>query len=132
MARCYGTSLLALRASVRGCRYVPSQGRRDVVAGAGRLGRAPSVQVAEMARVCRRSGRIVLIDMITDSAERSVRDHLERLRDLSHTRTPTFDDLRTLVTTAGASSAPRFDAVVGEHVELATRIEKGACQDLAR
>jgi ubiquinone/menaquinone biosynthesis C-methylase UbiE len=63
----------------------------------------PAVPPAEMVRVCRRSGRVVLIDMITDPEHRTVRDHLEVLRDPSHTRTPTMRELRTLLTGAGAS-----------------------------
>lgn len=63
----------------------------------------PAVPLAEMVRVCRRSGRIALIDMVTDPEHRDVRDHLEILRDPSHTRTPTARELPALLTEAGAS-----------------------------
>ena len=63
----------------------------------------PAVPLAEMVRVCRRSGRVVLIDMITEPEHRGVRDHLEVLRDPSHTRTPTTRELAALLAEADAS-----------------------------
>jgi len=68
----------------------------------------PRHAIAEMVRVCRPPGRVVLVDMIADPrnidpATREVRDRLERLRDPSHTRTLTVDELSELLVAAGGS-----------------------------
>ena len=63
----------------------------------------PQVEVAEMLRVCRPSGRVVLVDMIADDATRDIRDELERMRDPSHTRTLTGNELSKLLGTVGGS-----------------------------
>ena len=63
----------------------------------------PALEIAEMLRVCRPSGRVVLVDMVADPATREVRDRLERLRDPSHTRTLTVEELTDLLVVAGGS-----------------------------
>jgi SAM-dependent methyltransferase len=63
----------------------------------------PGLEVAEMLRVCRPSGRVVLVDMIADNATGEMRDALERLRDPSHTRTLTIEELSELLVIAGGS-----------------------------
>jgi len=63
----------------------------------------PTVQAAEMVRVCRPTGRIVVVDMIVSADAAASRDRLERLRDPSHVRTPTLEALRNLLDDAGAS-----------------------------
>jgi ubiquinone/menaquinone biosynthesis C-methylase UbiE len=63
----------------------------------------PAAPIAEMARVCRRAGRIVLIDMITSPELREPRDRLETLRDPSHTRTHSIAELCSLLERAGAA-----------------------------
>jgi SAM-dependent methyltransferase len=67
----------------------------------------PLVPVAEMVRVCRRSGRLVLADMIAIDDDVTPRDRLERLRDPSHTRTHTLAELCDLVERAGAAVRSR-------------------------
>jgi len=69
--------------------------------------RDPRVQVAEMVRVCRPAGRIVLVDMIVGADAAAARDRLERLRDPSHVRTPTVEELCDMLDGAGASVVSR-------------------------
>ncbi len=66
----------------------------------------PRVPVGEMVRVCRRTGRLVLVDMIA-ADDGAARDRLERLRDPSHTRTYTLPGLCSLIEDAGASVLSR-------------------------
>jgi hypothetical protein len=68
----------------------------------------PAAAVEEMARVCRPGGTVTIIDLV-GGGERH--DELERLRDPSHTRALSEQDLRDLVAAAGASPEPdRFAA----------------------
>lgn len=67
----------------------------------------PQTPVSEMVRVCRKAGRLVLVDMIALDDSASPRDRLERLRDPSHTRTRTLAGLCSLVENAGASVLSR-------------------------
>ena len=54
----------------------------------------PELAVAEMARVCRTSGRVVLVDLLAPDDERRDRfDHVHRLLDPSHVRTYTEPEL---------------------------------------
>jgi SAM-dependent methyltransferase len=63
----------------------------------------PEVPISEMIRVCRPTGRIVVVDIVGELDTREVSDHLERLRDPSHTRTLTLLELTDLLGAAGAS-----------------------------
>lgn len=56
----------------------------------------PQAVLAEMARVCAPGGRIAVIDMTPDAAKAAAFDQVERLRDPSHVRTLTLDELRGL------------------------------------
>jgi ubiquinone/menaquinone biosynthesis C-methylase UbiE len=55
--------------------------------------------IQEMVRVCRRGGRVAVIDMVSpdDPAVAATHNHLERLRDPSHVRAMTADELRGLM-----------------------------------
>jgi ubiquinone/menaquinone biosynthesis C-methylase UbiE len=63
----------------------------------------PHGPVEEMVRVCRRGGSVAIIDMVSpqDPAVAATYNHLERLRDPSHTRALTADELQRLMREAG-------------------------------
>lgn len=67
----------------------------------------PGRALAEMARVCRRGGRVTAIDMVAElGAAGDEHNRLERLRDPSHTSALRHDELVALVEAAGV----RIDA----------------------
>jgi SAM-dependent methyltransferase len=55
----------------------------------------PEVQVAEMRRCAR--GRLAVGDLVADPDDRETQDRLERLRDPSHTRLLTADEIAALI-----------------------------------
>jgi 2-polyprenyl-3-methyl-5-hydroxy-6-metoxy-1,4-benzoquinol methylase len=61
--------------------------------------------VREMVRVCRRGGRVAVIDLVSpdDPAVVETYNHLERLRDPSHVRALTADELQRFVRATGLS-----------------------------
>jgi SAM-dependent methyltransferase len=61
----------------------------------------PAVVVSEMARVCRPAGRVVLIDSAPAPDQADAFNTAERMRDPSHTRALTADELRGLASGAG-------------------------------
>jgi ubiquinone/menaquinone biosynthesis C-methylase UbiE len=72
----------------------------------------PRGPVHEMVRACRRGGRVAIIDMVSpdDPAVAATHNHLERLRDPSHTRELTADELQQLIREVGLAivhTAPR-------------------------
>jgi ubiquinone/menaquinone biosynthesis C-methylase UbiE len=72
----------------------------------------PRGPLQEMVRVCRRGGRVAIIDLVSpdDSAVAATYNHLERLRDPSHTRALTADELQRFMRGTGLDivhAAPR-------------------------
>jgi ubiquinone/menaquinone biosynthesis C-methylase UbiE len=63
----------------------------------------PQGSIQEMVRVCRRGGRVAIIDLVSpdDPAVAATYNHLERLRDPSHVRALTADELQRLMREAG-------------------------------
>jgi ubiquinone/menaquinone biosynthesis C-methylase UbiE len=72
----------------------------------------PRVPLQEMVRVCRRGGSVAVVDLVSpdDPAVAATYNHLERLRDPSHTRALSADDLQRLMRETGLNlvhTAPR-------------------------
>jgi ubiquinone/menaquinone biosynthesis C-methylase UbiE len=65
----------------------------------------PLVQVREMVRVCRPGGKVVLIDLVApeDEGEATTYNRLEHLRDPSHTRALSTEELRGTLKGCGLS-----------------------------
>ncbi len=61
----------------------------------------PADALREMARVCRRGGRIAVADVTPEPEKRDAFDRMDRLRDPSHTRTLTLPELKALGTAQG-------------------------------
>jgi ubiquinone/menaquinone biosynthesis C-methylase UbiE len=66
----------------------------------------PAAAVAEMARVCAPGGRVVVCDLAPDPGTARAFNELERLRDPSHVRALTEDELRALLAGAAALEPP--------------------------
>ncbi len=88
----------------------------------------PLAAVAEMIRVCRVGGRVVLLDLVAPlAANRDAFDHIHRLLDPSHVRTLLEPELLALLpdgtdhTTSGNTSGTRLplDLVLTEQSETA-------------
>ncbi len=63
----------------------------------------PQAVFNEMHRVTRRGGRVIVIDVAPEPAKRAAYDFTEKLRDPSHTRALTLDELTRLGSQAGCS-----------------------------
>ncbi|PWB95339.1 class I SAM-dependent methyltransferase [Methylosinus sporium] len=63
--------------------------------------RDPAATLAEMVRVCRSGGRIVVIDATPSPETQAAYDAMERLRDPSHTSALTLEQLREIGREAG-------------------------------
>src|SRR5205085_2449747 len=61
----------------------------------------PSAAAAEMARVCRPRGRIALVDVVTTPEKSAAYDRMEKLRDPSHVRALTLEQLLALAVAIG-------------------------------
>jgi len=63
----------------------------------------PGAALREMKRVCRKGGRVVVIDATPSPETQTAYDHMEILRDGSHVSALTLDQLRALGREAGLS-----------------------------
>ncbi|HVN81066.1 MAG TPA: methyltransferase domain-containing protein [Terriglobia bacterium] len=61
----------------------------------------PAEVLAEIVRVCKPSGRVVVADLVLPPEKAAAYDRMERLRDPSHVRVLTETELRGLLTAAG-------------------------------
>lgn len=65
----------------------------------------PWAAMAEMTRVCRAGGRIVVIDATPSAQTQAAYDEMETLRDPSHTNALTLEQLRQIGASAGLAEA---------------------------
>jgi ubiquinone/menaquinone biosynthesis C-methylase UbiE len=61
----------------------------------------PKRVLEEMKRVCKPKGKILVIDVTPDKDKIEAYNHVEKLRDSSHTEALTFDDLKALMCETG-------------------------------
>lgn len=64
----------------------------------------PEKVLSEMIRVCKRGGRIAVIDVTPLAKKASAYDHIEKLRDPSHVRAMPFDELLEMIKKAGMTN----------------------------
>src|SRR5438876_1175739 len=107
------TLAMLRQAASRGGRFVQGdsgrmpfrESRFDVVVCRNSLHHVtdPSAAIREMARVLRPGGRLVVEDMRApdDESKRAYHETIESLRDVSHARTLTRGELRSMAATAG-------------------------------
>ncbi len=83
----------------------------------------PAAALAEMKRVCRAGGRIVVIDATPRADAQDVYDRMETLRDPSHASALTLDQLRSLGAEAGLAEVVvdgfRLEASLGSIADAA-------------
>jgi ubiquinone/menaquinone biosynthesis C-methylase UbiE len=80
---------------------------------------APHVPLREMVRVCRRGGTVAVIDMVSpdDPTVAATYNRLERLRDSSHLRALTADELQQLMRDAGLDPVRTVPRDVEVHLD---------------
>lgn len=69
----------------------------------------PDLAVAELVRVAKPGARVAIADMVLPRAQGTAYDRMERLRDPSHVRTLTREELATLAIGAGLRDLRRAD-----------------------
>jgi ubiquinone/menaquinone biosynthesis C-methylase UbiE len=75
--------------------------------------------IQEMVRVCRRGGKVAVIDMVSpdDPAVAATYNHLERLRDPSHVRAMSADELQSLMRDMGLDVVHTYLRDVEVHLD---------------
>ena len=61
----------------------------------------PKVVLEEMKRVCKPGGKILIADVTPDSDKKNAYNHVEKLRDPSHTEALTIEELRKMMESIG-------------------------------
>ena len=61
----------------------------------------PKAVLAEMTRVCRPGGRVLVVDVVQPPEKAVAYDHLEKLRDPSHVHALTFPEMADLIAASG-------------------------------
>ena len=61
----------------------------------------PKAVLAEMVRVCRPGGKVIVVDVVQPPEKTVAYDHLEKLRDPSHVHALTFPEMADLITASG-------------------------------
>jgi len=64
----------------------------------------PATVLNEMTRVAKRGGVVMAVDMVLPEAKRAFYDRIERMRDASHVRTLTVEEMQTLARKAKLSA----------------------------
>jgi SAM-dependent methyltransferase len=110
------------------------QGTFDLAASSRTLHHVarPELLIAELARVARPGGQVLLIDQLAshDPLEAMVHDRIERLRDPSHTRTLSDQDIGGLLD-ANSLLLRRFETFREER-DLDRFLDLGACHGAPR
>ncbi|GAW66504.1 type 11 methyltransferase [Geoanaerobacter pelophilus] len=81
---------------------------------------APEKALAEMVRVCRPGGRVLVADVAIDSAKSASYDRLEIMRDPSHTHALTHDEYAALFLDSGLLDCRK--SAYGVDIELETQL----------
>ncbi len=64
----------------------------------------PEAVLAEMVRVCKPGGKVMVIDVVQQPEKADAYDHLEKLRDPSHTHALTFPEMAAIIADSGLSN----------------------------
>jgi ubiquinone/menaquinone biosynthesis C-methylase UbiE len=64
----------------------------------------PAAVLAEMVRVCRAGGRVLVTDVVLPPEKADAYNHMERLRDPSHTRALTYPEMAEIIGASGLTN----------------------------
>jgi SAM-dependent methyltransferase len=92
----------------------------------------PARVAKEMARVCAPGGRLALVDVVTTREKAAAYDRLERLRDPSHVRALTLEELLALAEAGGLVRLRRQFNSLEVEVEALLRVSFPAPGDAAK